>query len=630
MAHQKKIKICCVVSVDMTLKFMLINQLQFLVKEGYKVHAISSPGKWIKDMEEKGIKVKTIEITRKMFTPISDLLAFLKMFFYFKKEKFDIVHTHTLKPEFYGQIAAKMAGVPIILNTIHGLDFGDYTSPFRKNIFIFLERMAAKCSNLIFSVSRHVIEVAVRENISKADKFFYLGRDIDTERFNPGKFSEEFIRNKKMELGINPDKKIIGIVARLVAEKGYLDLFKAMQKVVLSFPDVLLLVVGQEEPQKKDGIRKNIVKEYNIENNVKFLDERTDVELLYPVMDIFVLPTHREGIGAAILEASAMEKAVIATKVGGCVEAVENGQTGLLIPLGDVEKLAESIKYLLSNPDISARMGKAGREKILREFKMEIVLNRLGKQYENLISRKLSDIAREGLEARWEREVDELFIEKGEEASHLVEKNWKNYLNYFLVYFKPHIKKDNSKTLLLDAGCGPGFALNELSRHGFKAYGIDFSRKMIDFAKSRHQDINFQRSSVYNMPFENEMFDMVICLGVFQTITDHQKALSEMSRVLKRGGILIVRTLNKLSFSYFQTKKDNPYYFFYNPFAFKKEMEKKGLKVLSIKGIYLFPKKFHFLMDLTLKTNLYKLFNLLFLPIFVFFAHSFYIEAIKE
>jgi len=165
-----------------------------------------------------------------------------------------------------------------------------------------------------------------------------------------------------------------------------------MEIILKKFPDTVLVVVGQDEPEKKDALHAMDAEKYKIEKNTIFLGERTDVDELYPVMDIFVLPTHREGIGASILEASAMERPVIATKTGGCPEAVENGKTGILIPVGDSEKLAEAIVYLLENPDKAREMGKAGREKILREYSKEVVFKRLGQEYNRLIDEKLKNV----------------------------------------------------------------------------------------------------------------------------------------------------------------------------------------------------------------------------------------------
>lgn len=383
----KKIKICHVTSIDFTLKFMLQNKLRFLKNQGYEVYAVCSPGKWIKDIESHGIKVKTTTIKRKIAI-ISDLILFWKLFFFFKKEKFHIVHTHTLKPEFWAQIAAKLAGVPIIVNTIHGFIFGEKSS-LKQRFFIFLQRIAARYSDVIFSVSKAMINIAIEKKVYKPHLLRYLGRDIDTNRFNASRFSKEFILNKKKQLGIEPNKKIIGIVARLVQEKGYLELFQAFRKVLDKFPNTLLLIVGPGEPEKRDAIDPKIVKRYNIQNNVIFLGERTDVDEIYSLIDIFVLPTHREGVGASILEASSMEKPVIVSKIGGCPEAVEHEKTGILIPLKDVEKLYQAIIYLFNNPEKAREMGTLGRRKILKEFNQALIFDRMKTEYERLIKEKL-------------------------------------------------------------------------------------------------------------------------------------------------------------------------------------------------------------------------------------------------
>lgn len=384
----QKIKICQVVSVDMTLKFMLQGQLKFLLREGYEVHAVSSPGRWLKEVEGWGVKVKPIHFTRKI-TPLVDLIAFLKLYFYFRKEKFDIIHTHTLKPEVYGQIAAKLAGVPIILNTLHGFDFGPDDSSLKKKLIIFLQKIAGRCSTTIFSIAHHIIDRAIKEGIARPEVFKYLGRDIDTKRFDPQRFSEGFRRQKKKEVGIPPGKRVVGIVARLVAEKGLLELFEAFKGVVEKFPDTILLVIGPEEPEKRDGITAATAKEYKIEDKTIFLGERADTDELYPLMDIFVLPTHREGLGASILEASAMERPVIATRTGGCPETIDHQKTGLIVPLKSSPSLKEAIIYLLSDPEEAVLMGKEGRKKVLREFEQQLVFDRMKREYERLIKEKL-------------------------------------------------------------------------------------------------------------------------------------------------------------------------------------------------------------------------------------------------
>lgn len=383
-----KVKICHVANTDMAVRFLLFNQLKFLKKLGYNVYAVCSSGSLIKDVEKQGIKVKTIDFNRG-FNLFAHLIAFFKLFFYFKKKKFDVVHTHNPVPGFLGQLAAKMAGVPIIINTIHGFYFQERDSWLKRNFLISIEKIAAKCSDLIFSQNKEDIKTAVKEKICNLQKIKYLGNGIDIQKFNGERFSKEFIDKKKRELNLDSNFKIIGIIGRLVKEKGYLELFEAFKKVLNKFPDIILLVIGPEEPKKKDKIKQNIIKNYGIEKNVLFLGQRTDIDELYPLFDIFVLPSHREGFPRTIIEAQAAARPVIATDIRGCREAIDDGKTGILVPQKNSEKLAEAIGYLLLSPERAKDMGKAGRKKIEREFNEKIIFDRIKKEYVRLIEEKL-------------------------------------------------------------------------------------------------------------------------------------------------------------------------------------------------------------------------------------------------
>lgn len=386
--NSSKIKICHIASADMTVKFLLIPQLEFLIGQGYDVYVVYSKGKWKKKIESQGIKVKNIEIKRKV-SPLWDLVSVFQLFFYFRKEKFDIVHTHTPKPGLLGQLAAKMAGVPIIVNTVHGLYFNEDSSVFKKYFFVFIEKIAAICSDLIFSQNKEDIETIIKERITKREKLKYLGNGVSIEKFNSERFSVDFIEKKKKELGLKPNFKIIGAVGRLVREKGYLDLFKAFKKVLEKFPDTILLIVGPKEPEKKDKFNPIVAKDYGIEKNTIFLGQRVDVDELYSLMDIFVLSSHREGFPRTVIEASAMGKPVVATNIRGCREAVEDGKTGLLVPVKNPAKLAEVIIYLLENPEKAKQMGKNGRIKIVKEFDERLVFDRIKEEYQRLIGEKL-------------------------------------------------------------------------------------------------------------------------------------------------------------------------------------------------------------------------------------------------
>lgn len=384
--NKDKIKICYVVAADITLKFILFSQIRFLMEHHYDVHVVCPKGKWLSEFKEMGVTVKEIEIKRTI-TPLFDLVSIANLFFYFKKEQFDVVHTFTPKPGLLGQMAAKMAGVPIIFNTIFGFYVNESTSPLKRALFIFIEKLAGRISTAIFFRNREDFETAELEHIGQKEKNIYVGDGIDMARFNPKRFNELFIKEKKQTLGIKPNIFIIGIVARLVAEKGYLELFSAFAKVLEKFPDAVLLVIGPVEPQKKDAIGPAIVKRFGIEKNVKFLGERTDVDELFPLMDIFVLPSHREGFSHSIMEASAMARPIIASDIRGCRGAVIHSKTGWLIPPKNPEKLAEAMVYFLENPDIAKQMGSLAQKKAEQEFDEQLLFEKTEHEYRTHIKK---------------------------------------------------------------------------------------------------------------------------------------------------------------------------------------------------------------------------------------------------
>jgi len=386
----KRIRVCQISSIPLAVRFLLLSQIKNLQKQDYDLFVVCSPGKWIEDIKNKGIIVKTIKITRKM-SLFSDLITFIKLVFYFRKQKFDIVHTSMPKPGLLGTLAAKIVGVPIIIHSNFGFYFEEDSPWFNKKFFLLIEKITAKCCDLIFLVGRSDIKTALKENIYPFDKIRYLGGWVDLDRFNPDRFNQEFIERKKRELNIPQNVKIIGINARLVKDKGYYELFKAFSEVLKKFPQALLLIIGSEEPEKKDRINPDLVfKEFGIENNVLYLGERTDVDEIYPLMDIFVLPSYREGVGISVLEALAMERPVIATNVGGIPDSVEHLKTGILIPSKNTDKLIKSLIFILNNLDQAKKLGKEGRRKIIREFNQKFVFERMGREYQRLISEKLS------------------------------------------------------------------------------------------------------------------------------------------------------------------------------------------------------------------------------------------------
>jgi glycosyltransferase involved in cell wall biosynthesis len=335
-----------------------------------------------------GISHIPVRMTRNPFTPLQDLKALWQLYHIIRRERFTIVHTHNPKPGFLGQIAAKMAGVPIIVNTLHGFYFHDNMHSALRRFYTTLEKIAARCSDAILSQNREDIETAIREGICPPEKIKYLGNGIDVQRFNPTRFSLQDIARKRLEVGLPSGVRVVGFVGRLVREKGLLELFAAARLVREKVSDVHFLFIGPVDTEKPDALTPETARDYSIADICHFLGMRQDMPELYALIDVFVLPSHREGFPRAPMEASAMKVPCVVTNIRGCREAVEHGRNGLLVPLGDVQALADAIIELLTDREKARRMGEEGRCMALERFDERLVFEKVKAEYARLLRAK--------------------------------------------------------------------------------------------------------------------------------------------------------------------------------------------------------------------------------------------------
>lgn len=384
-------KIAHITSADMSLRYLLLPQLTYLRQIGYDVVTISAPGSDIPTIEASGFRHISIPMSRKPITPLTDLLTFWRLYKVFRREKFTIVHTHFHKSGIYGRWAAKLAGVPIIVHTNHGLIFHERTPFLWRFLLVGLEKIAGRCSDLVFSVNQEDIKTIVSERICPFEKTTLLGRGgigINLKRFDPNRFLAGDVARKKKEFGIPSNVQIIGFVGRLVKEKGVLDLFNAARLVSEKVRNVRFLFVGPVDVAKDDAVSPKSADFYGIADRCIFTGARLDIPEMCAVMDVLVLPSYREGFGMVIAEASAMGKPVIATNIRGCREAVEDGRNGILVPVGDVQALANAIVDLLTDCEKARRIGEEGQRIALERFDERRVFEKVKSEYARLLREK--------------------------------------------------------------------------------------------------------------------------------------------------------------------------------------------------------------------------------------------------
>ena len=353
-------------TVDMSLALLLLPQLVAFQEAGYEVIGVSAPGPYVSKLEEHGIR--HIPLTRS--TRASDIradLATAREFYRLcRRLRPDIVHTHNPKPGVYGRIAARLARVPVVVNTVHGL-YAQPTDPLlRRTVVYGLERLAAAFSDAELVQNPEDLPVLRKLGIPSR-KLHLLGNGVDLSRFAPD-WHAGARAQVRSELGVSDDEVLVGLVGRLVREKGYREVFEAARRIHAVQPAVRFVVVGPTDLDKADAITQTELERATSEARIAFVGERNDVERLYAAMDIYVLASHREGFPRSALEAAAMGLPIIATDIRGCRQVVEQDVTGLLVRARDPSALASAIGALAVDHGLRTRMGQASRAKAITEF----------------------------------------------------------------------------------------------------------------------------------------------------------------------------------------------------------------------------------------------------------------------
>jgi len=228
----------------------------------------------------------------------------------------------------------------------------------------------------------------VREKICDKNKVKYLGNGIDLGQFNSPIASDCDIAQTKRELGVPVDAPVVGFVGRLAARrKGFLDFLRAGQIIASRVANVAFIIVGAADLGKEDAVEPVVAQDYGIQDRCFFLGHRPNDELprLYQLMNVLVLPSLFEGVPRVVMEAAAMRVPAVVTDVKGNREAVEHGYNGLLVPLGDVNALADAIVELLTDREKAHQMGENGRRMALERFDERLVFEKVKAEYARLL-----------------------------------------------------------------------------------------------------------------------------------------------------------------------------------------------------------------------------------------------------
>lgn len=372
-----------VTTTDMSLALLLGPQLRAFRDAGYEVVGVSKAGPWVAQLSSWGIDHVPLRHATRAVAPAEDLRALAELLALFRALRPAIVHTHNPKPGIYGRAAAALAGVPVIVNTVHGL-YAAADDPLGRRLVVYcLERLAACVSHAELVQSAEDLETLRKLGVPE-HRLVHLGNGVDLGRFHPQR--DPAVRAAaRAELGLSEGEVAVGVVGRLVVEKGYREVLQAAELLRGAPVAVRMVLVGPEEPDKADSLSAAELERARATPGVTLLGYRDDMERLYSAFDIFVLPSHREGFPRAAMEAAACGLAVVATDVRGCREVVDHARTGLLVPVRSPRWLASAICELAGDPERRRRLGAAGARKARRDFDDRRVVATTLATYERLL-----------------------------------------------------------------------------------------------------------------------------------------------------------------------------------------------------------------------------------------------------
>jgi glycosyltransferase involved in cell wall biosynthesis len=377
-------RIVHVTTTDISLSLLLGPQLRAFAAAGYEVIGASAPGPHVTDLTRWGIRHEPLANATRSMDPSRDARALLELRTLFHRLAPDLVHTHNPKPGLYGRFAARLARVPAVVNTVHGL-YALPEDPWAKRAVVYsLERAAAACSDAELLQNVEDVDVLRRLRVPER-KLHVLGNGVDLARFEPGRVDPARTAELRASIGAGPDDVVCGVVGRLVWEKGYREVFEAAVRLRTLAPRVHVVVIGPSDAAKEDAITESDIARAARDGGITFLGLRDDVEDLYAAMDLYVLASYREGFPRSAMEAAAMGRALVVTDVRGCRQVVDDGVTGRLVPVGDAGALADAIAALATDDAGRAAMGRAGRAKAEREFDDRRVIDITLGVYEQLL-----------------------------------------------------------------------------------------------------------------------------------------------------------------------------------------------------------------------------------------------------
>ena len=365
----------------------VLDMATLLNEEIFQIVILSGPqtgseGSLIEEGRLKGLNITILPSLVRQINPLLDLKALWQMVMYLRKNRYAIVHTHSSKAGILGRLAAKLAGAPVIIHTVHGWSFHDHMPKAIKFAYIFLERFCARFTDALIVVTDRDEQKGLQAGIGKRNQYHKIRSAIPLHDFDPDQIDRDSIRR---DLSIPTDTLVLGTVGRFSAQKNPLEWITVAEKISREIPNCRFLMVGDGPllPQVK-----SILREKNLAEKFIFPGIQRNVPQVLSVMDVFLLTSLWEGLPRVIPQAMLMRLPVVATRVDGSSEIIEDGVNGFLCAPGDVDSLAERCLRLLKEPNLRQEISRRGSEIAQKDFDLEQMIAQIADLYNYFLSKQ--------------------------------------------------------------------------------------------------------------------------------------------------------------------------------------------------------------------------------------------------
>jgi glycosyltransferase involved in cell wall biosynthesis len=352
---------------------------------GHDVSVLCTDKLFQEHLESCGVGFVPLDCLWRPIRPFRDAWGLIKLLRYLRRSGWDIVHTHTSKAGFMGRVAARLAGVPVVVHTVHGFAFHEQSPRFALTVYSLLERFAAHLCDAIVTVSNFHCAWAAALHIGNERIRVAVPNGIDPNRVKPTRSASA----TRQAIGIAPDAVMCLTIGRLAAQKG-LDILLRAVPLTKDMDRLRVVIVGDGEHKVQ---LEALAKDLDITRQVRFLGFRNDVGDLLAAADIVVLPSLREGLSISLLEAMAAHKAIVATRIGSNEEATCNGKVALMVTAGSAGELAAALDTMVQDEGLRDHLGRLAFEEFNRNYHEDIMLGRYMALYTRLLNERLKPFA---------------------------------------------------------------------------------------------------------------------------------------------------------------------------------------------------------------------------------------------